>query len=88
MSDKIHITALRAVTVVGALAHEREIAQPLQIDLVLDVDLADAGLSDDLDDTVNYGAVADRVIAVVEDHFDVALHHPAEHGGMARPTLA
>ena len=77
MSDQIHINALRAVTVVGALPHEREIAQPLQIDLVLDVDLADAGVSDELDDTVNYGEVADRVIAAVEEAKDVLLERLA-----------
>lgn len=77
MSDQIHISALRAVTIVGALPHEREIPQPLQIDLVLDVDLAEAGASDELNDTVNYGAVADDVIAAVEESKDVLLERLA-----------
>ena len=33
MTDQIEISALRVVAIVGALPHEREIAQPLQIDL-------------------------------------------------------
>ena len=73
MTDQIKITGLRAVTIVGALPHEREIPQPLQVDLAFDVDLRDAGRSDELGDTVNYGAVADRVIAVVEESKDVLL---------------
>jgi dihydroneopterin aldolase / 2-amino-4-hydroxy-6-hydroxymethyldihydropteridine diphosphokinase len=73
MSDRIEINGLRAVTVVGALPHEREIAQPLQIDLSFEVDLHDAGVSDELGDTVNYGLVADNVLAVVVESKDVLL---------------
>ncbi len=73
MSDQIKIAGLRAVTIVGALPHEREIPQPLQIDLAFDVDLRDAGRSDELGDTVHYGAVADQVIAVVEESKDILL---------------
>ena len=61
-------------TVVGALPHEREIAQPLRIDLSLVVDLHDAGRSDELGDTVHYGEVTERVAAVV----------PREQGRPAR----
>ena len=67
MTDQIEISAIRTVAIVGALPHEREIPQPLQIDLTLDVDLGDAGRSDDLDDTVHYGWVADQVVAVVSE---------------------
>lgn len=68
--DQIEISGLRAVTIVGALPHEREIPQPLQIDLAFDVDLHDAGRTDELGDTVHYGLVADRVVAVVEESKD------------------
>lgn len=77
MPDQILISELRAMAVVGALPHEREAAQPLQIDLVLDVDLHDAGNSDDLDDTVHYGLVAERVTAVVTESKDVLLERLA-----------
>ena len=77
MTDQIHITALRAVTIVGALPHERQIPQPLQIDLILDIDLSDAGVSDDLGDTVHYGEVADRVVAAVQENRDVLLERLA-----------
>ena len=77
MTDQIEISALRVVAIVGALPHEREIAQPLQIDLTLDVDLADAGRSDDLDDTVHYGLVADQVVALVQESKDTLLERLA-----------
>jgi len=77
MNDRIEITALRAVTIVGALPHEREIPQPLQIDLSLEVDLADAGRTDELGDTVHYGMVADQVVAVVAESKDILLERLA-----------
>jgi dihydroneopterin aldolase len=50
---------------VGVLHHERAHDQPLELDLDLVVDLAAAGGSDDLADTVDYGAVCDGVVATV-----------------------
>ncbi len=77
MNDRIEISALRVVTIVGALPHEREIPQPLQVDLSLEVDLADAGRTDELGDTVHYGLVADQVTAVVAEAKDVLLERLA-----------
>jgi dihydroneopterin aldolase/2-amino-4-hydroxy-6-hydroxymethyldihydropteridine diphosphokinase len=59
--DRILVDDLRVMCVIGALPHEREAAQPIRIDLAVGVDLADAGRSDELDDTVNYGLLAERV---------------------------
>jgi dihydroneopterin aldolase/2-amino-4-hydroxy-6-hydroxymethyldihydropteridine diphosphokinase len=73
MGDRIEINGIRAVTIVGALEHEREIPQPLEIDVSFDVDLRDAGRSDELGDTVHYGLVADRIVAVVEESKDILL---------------
>ena len=77
MSDQIRISELRVMTVIGALPHERESRQPIQIDLVLDVDLHDAGRSDDLDDTVHYGLVAERVVDLAHEAKDVLLERLA-----------
>ncbi len=71
--DQISINGLRTLTIVGALPHERLAPQPLQVDLVIDTDLAAAGRSDALEDTVDYGRVAERVVAVVTDASDVLL---------------
>jgi dihydroneopterin aldolase/2-amino-4-hydroxy-6-hydroxymethyldihydropteridine diphosphokinase len=78
MSDRIDINGLTVTTVVGALPHEREIAQPLRIDLSLHVDLRDAGRSDELGDTVHYGLVTEQVADVVRENKDVLLERLAD----------
>ena len=65
--DHIELRGLRLVGRVGVLELERAQDQPLEIDLVLTADLAPAGASDDLADTVDYGAVCATVAAVVGD---------------------
>lgn len=65
-SDRVELTGLRAVAVVGVLAEERHRAQPIELDLVLHVDVSAAGLSDRLEDTVDYSATCDAAAAVVE----------------------
>ena len=81
--DKITISGLRAIAIIGCLPHERELPQPLELDLVLECALADCGRSDELGDTVNYGAVADQVVKLVQASRDQMLerlaHRVAEH---------
>jgi dihydroneopterin aldolase/2-amino-4-hydroxy-6-hydroxymethyldihydropteridine diphosphokinase len=76
--DRITIDDLRVMCLIGALAHEREAPQPLRIDLQLGVDLRDAGRSDELDDTVHYGLVAERVVALAETSAYTLLERLAE----------
>lgn len=76
--DTVEIRGLLVTTVVGVLAHEREIAQPLEIDMDLHVDLRDAGRSDELWDTADYGDVAERVAALVRESKDRLLERLAE----------
>ena len=64
--DRILIEDLRVLAVIGALPHEREAAQPLRIDLSIGVDLHEAGATDDLDATVHYGLVVERIVAAAE----------------------
>ena len=67
--DAIHLRGLRVVGTHGVLAEEQSRAQPFEVDLVLHADLAAASTSDDLDDTIDYGAVAGVVERVVrEEH--------------------
>src|SRR4051794_38560968 len=68
MRDRIDINGLTVTTIVGALPHERETAQPLRIDLSIHVDLLDAGRSDELGDTVHYGLVTEQVADVVREN--------------------
>lgn len=64
--DHIRLGGLRLVGTHGVLAEERTRAQPFEVDLDLSVDLGAAARSDDLADTVDYGAVVDAAAAVVE----------------------
>jgi len=66
------------MTVVGALPHERTIAQPVRVDLELYVDLRDAGRSDELTETVDYGYVAESVASVVRESKDILLERLAD----------
>ncbi|MCP4436025.1 MAG: dihydroneopterin aldolase [Actinomycetia bacterium] len=63
-SDLIELRGMALTAVVGVLPEERERAQPIEIDLELRIDLSRAGVSDSLEDTVDYGLVCDRVAAV------------------------
>jgi 7,8-dihydroneopterin aldolase/epimerase/oxygenase len=65
VSDRIALRGLRVRGHHGVLDHERRDGQDFVLDLVLDVDLAPAGVSDDLADTVDYGALAEGAAAVV-----------------------
>lgn len=65
-TDSIELKGLSVTAVVGVLPEERDRAQPLNLDIDLEVDLTAAGVSDALTDTVDYGAVCDRVVEVVE----------------------
>ncbi|MDQ2825372.1 MAG: dihydroneopterin aldolase [Actinomycetota bacterium] len=49
----------------GALPEEQDRAQPFEVDVDIAVDLSAAGASDELTDTVDYGAVAVGVERVV-----------------------
>lgn len=64
--DRLLLRGLRVMAVCGALPEERDRAQPFELDVDLGTDLAPAGLSDELDDTVDYGAVCAAVAAAAE----------------------
>ena len=65
--DRIELRGLRALGICGALAHEQEQPQPFEVDLTVFADLAPAGRSDQLDDTVDYGDLAVVVEAIVSE---------------------
>jgi len=49
---------------VGVYLHEKENPQPLYLDLELSISLADAAASDNLDDTLDYGALCHDIQAL------------------------
>lgn len=63
--DCIELRGLRAMGVHGALPEEQTRAQPFEVDLDVYMDLTRAGTSDDLDDTLDYGALCDATVRVV-----------------------
>ena len=65
MSGRIEVRDLRVTGTHGVLPEERERAQPFSIDIVAWVDMEAAQLSDDLADTVDYGALAQAAADVV-----------------------
>lgn len=72
MDDRIELRGLVAAGRCGVLPEERERAQPLEVDLDVYADLAAAGRSDDLRDTVDYGALcADVERIVTGERFDL-----------------
>ena len=55
--DRITLSAMRYECQIGATEEERAFPQMLEIDLVVEADLSAAMASDDLADTVDYGAL-------------------------------
>lgn len=65
--DKILVRNLLVRGIVGINDWEREKKQDILVDLELARDLAAAGASDDVGDTLNYRTLTKAVIAYVED---------------------
>ncbi len=72
MSDRIRFTRLVAPCHIGVTSEERLEPQNLLIDIELEIDLAQAGSSDDLADTVDYSAITREVVSLCESQ-EVAL---------------
>jgi len=64
--DRIRLTGLRVHGHHGVLPAERRDGQDFVVDAALSLDLRAAGGSDDLADTVDYGALAQALAEVVE----------------------
>jgi 7,8-dihydroneopterin aldolase/epimerase/oxygenase len=64
--DRVFIEDLRIETVIGVYDWEREIRQTIGLDLEMAFDIRKAAASDQIDDTLDYKAVAKRLIQFVE----------------------
>lgn len=78
MNDRIELTGIRALGVIGVLPEERERAQPFEVDLVIEADLSEAGRSDDLADTVDYGRATAVAAGVITDEPHLLLERVAQ----------
>ena len=63
--DKIYIRDLRIPTIIGIYDWERQVRQTVSLDLEMATDIRKAASSDSIEDTLNYKAVAKRLIAFV-----------------------
>jgi dihydroneopterin aldolase len=63
--DRISLTGLRVRGFHGVFEHERRDGQEFVVDAELELSTATAAASDDLADTVDYGALAQRLAAVI-----------------------
>lgn len=65
MNDRIQLTGIEVYAKHGVLDFEQERAQVFRVDVTAFLDLTGPGESDDLDDTLDYGALGTEVREVV-----------------------
>jgi dihydroneopterin aldolase len=65
-ADRITLIGLRASAFHGVLAHERANGQLFLIDVVVHLSLREAGASDELAATIDYGELSARIVSAVE----------------------
>jgi dihydroneopterin aldolase len=65
MADRIELRGLTIRGHHGVFEHERRDGQDFVVDITVWIDLAAAAASDDLADTVDYGALAQQAAAIV-----------------------
>lgn len=65
MTDTITIRGLRVYARHGVFEHEAAAGQVFVVDLTIEADLSEAGRTDDLAATIDYGRIADEVTRVV-----------------------
>lgn len=65
MVDRIVLEGLEAFAHHGVLPHEKRIGQRFVVDVAVELDLSEAGRTDRLDQTLDYGRLAVRVHEVL-----------------------
>jgi 7,8-dihydroneopterin aldolase/epimerase/oxygenase len=65
MSDRIELRGLRVHGHHGVFEHERRDGQDFVVDIFVWMDLTPAARTDRLEDTLDYGAMAERAAAIV-----------------------
>ncbi len=64
--NTVYIRGLRAQAIIGVYEWERHIRQTLVLDLEMASDTARAAASDEIDHALDYAAISQQVIALVE----------------------
>jgi len=76
--DVILLRNLRIMAVCGALPEEQLRPQPFEFTIEVGADLAQAGQSDDLNHTINYGTLTDEIVALITGSSWVLLERMAQ----------
>lgn len=76
--DAIIIEGLKVETVVGCFNWERQIMQPLLLDLTIHTDLEKASNSDALADTLNYAEICEISAKVIQEAKPELIEHAAK----------
>ena len=76
--DSIIIEGLKVDTVVGCFNWERQIIQPLMLDLTLMTNLEQASFSDELSDTMNYAEICEISAQVIQKAQPKLIEHAAK----------
>ncbi|MCJ8162290.1 dihydroneopterin aldolase [Acinetobacter zhairhuonensis] len=76
--DAIVIEGLKVNTVVGCFNWERQIIQPLMLDLTISTSLEAAASSDDLEDTLNYAEICSISAEVIQKAQPKLIEHAAK----------
>lgn len=76
--DAIIIEGLKVDTVVGCFNWERQIIQPLMLDLTIQNNLEPAACSDELEDTLNYAEICEISAKVIQEAQPKLIEHAAK----------
>ena len=77
--DTIFLEQVKVKTKLGVPAWERMLAQTIILDIEIGYDLSEAGKSDAIADTIDYGAVVARIHATLKEHSFQLVEALAEH---------
>ena len=79
MNDAIFLEQVKVETKLGVPKWERMVPQTVILDIEIGYDLASAGKSDAIADTIDYGAVVSRIRATLAEHNFQLVEALAEH---------
>lgn len=77
--DKVYINGLQLYTLIGVYDFERHAKQRVIVDIELQANLKTPGKSDDVNDTLDYGKIAQRMADIADGASYQLLEALAEH---------
>lgn len=77
-TDFVKVKGLKVKAVIGVFDWEREIEQPLLIDVSMATDISKAGKSDDIKDAINYKEVCDDIAELCQQTKAMLIERLAE----------